>query len=166
MRDERQSNQPRKCENAKRRLPPSNLSRSRASAVKNGRVFSFLEAVSIAEVEKDRAAIEQRSFTRAERAELSGKRAQTAAGFLALKRALVRLASSVSGDAPLCEKDFVLTHDKNGAPRCAAIPPACAGARISVSHTREWAYGLAAYQRPSPSSSQSSPAAFRARGRQ
>jgi phosphopantetheinyl transferase (holo-ACP synthase) len=113
---------------------------------RRGLVYTFLEAVSIAEVEKNRPAIALRSFTAAERAELSGRRAQTMAGFLALKRALVRLASSVYGDASLCEKDFVLAHRANGAPHCLRVPPACAGVRVSVSHTRDWAYGLAAVQ--------------------
>ena len=116
-----------------------------------GDIHSFLEIVSIAEVERDRSAIASQCFSEGEMAELASRRTQTMAGFLALKKALAGLFSSAAGGAGFSERDFILSHDENGAPRLVSCPelPGGRGAlkvHLSISHTREWAYGLAAYQ--------------------
>lgn len=112
-------------------------------------IHSRLERLSIAEVERDRAALEERFLDAAERAELQGRRAQSVAGFLALKRALAQLVAGLPGAGAPTERDFLLTHHPNGALRCTlsaellrrlGTPPRL---HLSVSHTRDWAYGLA-----------------------
>lgn len=117
-------------------------------------VHSFLERVAIAEVREDASSVTGRCFTDRELAELTGKRAQTMAGFLALKKALVALFASLDAGATFSERDFVLAHDEDGAPRIISSPPPpksedqCAMKTpcISIAHTREWAYGLAVCQ--------------------
>ena len=113
-------------------------------------VRSSLAKVSIAEVERSRSKFEAQAFGEAERAELRGRRAQTVAGFLALKRALSALFEGMSGGTALTERDIVLTHRENGAPSWAPSPVWLARrlkplpvVQVSVSHTREWAYALA-----------------------
>jgi phosphopantetheinyl transferase (holo-ACP synthase) len=74
-----------------------------------------------------------------------GKRAvQSLAGSFALKRALVGLWASVG--AVTTPRDFELGHLPSGAPRLVAAPSGLAPADVfvSISHTRNWAYGLAA----------------------
>lgn len=110
---------------------------------------SALEVVSIAEVERERDALGARCFGDEELLALSKRRAQTTAGFLAAKRALVRLFAE-PGRPPLGEKDFVLTHKPSGAPHLASLPPALQAlgrVRVSISHTRAYAYGLAVLER-------------------
>ena len=116
-----------------------------------GEVRSFLAAVAIADVKKDREAIALQSFSATELAELANRRAQTMAGFLALKRALLLCLFSLRIEAT--EKELLIGHEAGGAPCWTPSPELAqrAGARLpklylSVSHTREWAYGLVAWQ--------------------
>jgi len=110
--------------------------------------------VRIADVVRDRAALTAACFTPDELAEIPAGRPQTLAGSLAVKRALVQLAAALGEPVQVAEKDFVLSHDRRGAPRLVsapapvgpAVPARLADVRISISHTREWAYGLAVYQ--------------------
>lgn len=103
-----------------------------------------LDSLAVADVEADRRRIEEEHFSPAEVAELGGRRAQSVAGFLALKRALAGLWAGAGVVAR--PRDFEVGHHGNGAPRLAAAPGGAAVGEvlISISHTRRWAYGLAA----------------------
>ena len=128
-------------------IAPSGLRRA-------GRARSSLETVSIAEVERDRLRIRSQCFTPDELDGIAGKRTQTLAGFLAVKRSLVALFSSVLPAVDFSEKDFVLSHRENGAPLLVSVPQplrdecgrTATDVRISISHTRHWAYGLSVYR--------------------
>lgn len=105
---------------------------------------SALEVLAIADVEREREELSERCFSPGERAEVGGRRVQTTAGFLAAKRALVRLWGELGCGTPR-ERDFVLTHRPSGAPAVASAPglPPGLELRVSISHTRQHAYGLA-----------------------
>ncbi len=104
------------------------------------------EALEVAAVSAGRERIEEEHFSRPEIADLGSRRVQSLAGFLALKRALVGLWSDAGAAAPAAPRDFHLGHHASGAPRLVAAPEGVvlANVRISISHTRKWAYGLAA----------------------
>ena len=106
---------------------------------------SHLETIQVAEVEAGRGRIEAEHFSPAEIAALGSRRAQSVAGALALKRALARLLADTGG-APAAPRDFELGHHPSGAPLLLAAPAgvALASVFVSISHTRQWAYGLAA----------------------
>lgn len=110
---------------------------------------SFLEVVSIAEVERDRAALTAAHFTPGEAAAVARRHVRTTAGMLALKRALAALYGEVTGGGSCRERDFVITNSAGGAPRLAASPAGLATERvlISISHSKTWAYGLAVWRR-------------------
>ena len=108
-------------------------------------VHSSLERVSIDEVENNWERIGQECFTAEERTALASRKAQTRAGFLAVKRALVALHAGVGEKPRFKEKEFVLTHNARGAPKLVRSPFKGGGTIfLSISHTREQAYGLAA----------------------
>jgi phosphopantetheinyl transferase (holo-ACP synthase) len=110
------------------------------------RIHSALEVLSIEEVEQEREGLALRHFSPDEYAEIAGRRAQTTAGFLAAKRALVRLFAEMEGQETFQERDFVLTHHTNGAPLVVSLPGDAGPGKtvhVSISHTRRFAYGLA-----------------------
>ena len=113
-----------------------------------GEVRLFMESVAIAAVTADREKIAAADFTPGELAAIAGRRVQTMAGFLALKKALVALYGTVAPAIPCRPIDFVLAHRASGAPYLAFAPPIPGDPllAVSVSHTRGWAYGLAALQ--------------------
>ena len=118
---------------------------TRRPAPRVGFPTSYLETLQVAAVEAGRGRIEEEHFSPAEVAALGKRRAQSVAGALALKRALVRLWAD-AGVAAAAPRDFELGHHASGAPRLVAAPAgvALADVSISISHTRQWAYGLAA----------------------
>jgi len=101
------------------------------------------ESLAVATVEAGRALIVEEHFAPGEIADLGNRRVQSLAGFLALKRALVDLWAGAGTAAP---RDFELGHHESGAPRIVAAPAGVVpeSTLISISHTRTWAYGLAA----------------------
>jgi phosphopantetheinyl transferase (holo-ACP synthase) len=111
-----------------------------------GHPESYLETLQVAAVESERGRIEAEHFSPAEVAALGGRRAQSVAGALALKQALVRVWAGASAPVAATPRDFELGHHENGAPRLVAAPAgvALADVSVSISHTRQWAYGLAA----------------------
>jgi phosphopantetheinyl transferase (holo-ACP synthase) len=110
-------------------------------------VYSSLERVPIQEVEADWERIGHESFTEEEKTALDSKRAQTRAGFLAVKKALVALYSDRRERGPFREKEFVLSHNEKGAPELVRSQVADGSTPfISISHTREQAYGIAVLQ--------------------
>jgi phosphopantetheinyl transferase (holo-ACP synthase) len=109
-------------------------------------VLSRIAAVEIATIEADRDAFAERELSPAEAAGLRGRRAQSLAGALALKRALAALWAASGRSAVAGSRDFTLARDPRGAPRLVDAPGGAAGACVSISHTREFAYGLAAVE--------------------
>ena len=119
---------------------------TRRPAPRVGFPASYLETLQVAAVEAGRERIEEEHFSPAEIAALGSRRAQSVAGALALKRALVRLWAAAGAAATAAPRDFELGHHASGAPRLVAAPEgvALADVFVSISHTRQWAYGLAA----------------------
>jgi holo-[acyl-carrier-protein] synthase len=112
-------------------------------------VTSFLEIVSLASVKRAKSDLVRRNFSPRKTEKLNSAPLQTIAGVIALKKALVKMITAVCGKR-MSGKDIVLSHDKNGAPRLIAMPeiagvgmPDKKNIRISVSHTKTHAYGLA-----------------------
>jgi phosphopantetheinyl transferase (holo-ACP synthase) len=116
------------------------------------RVCSFLESASIAETRRTLAVVLARDFSPAEANSLRAGPVQTVAGFLALKRAVIAAARALSPDTELREREVVLRHDASGAPRLLRVPARLEKKVqrrrlfVSISHTRETAWGLVSYQ--------------------
>jgi len=106
---------------------------ARRPAPRVGFSTSYLETLHVASVEAARRQIEEQHFSPAEIAAFGKRRAQSVAGALALKHALVKVWVSAGSVATT-------------APRIVAAPEgvALADVYVSISHTRQWAYGLAA----------------------
>jgi phosphopantetheinyl transferase (holo-ACP synthase) len=121
---------------------PPPLGRSAAVCPVNSR----LETLAVAAVEAERKQIEEQHFSPREIGDLASRRAQSLAGFLALKRALAALWADAGCTAAVQPRHFELAHHASGAPRLVAAPEGVARADVfvSISHTRQWAYGLAA----------------------
>lgn len=119
----------------------------------HARIASRVGMLLIAEVEQERESIMREHFTEGERLQLRERHVRTVAGFLAVKRALVRLAGDCDPDVVVSERDFVLSHKENGAPvvcsgpDCRLTPGGVPSPllRVSVSHTKLNAYGLAVF---------------------
>jgi hypothetical protein len=86
------------------------------------------------------------AFTAGDVAALAGKPPQSAAATLAVKLALLALWEVFAPGVPAGPADFVIARAASGAPTLAASPPWPGGIlpAVSISHTRSWAYGLAA----------------------
>lgn len=88
-------------------------------------------------------------FARAEAAELTSRHPRTTAGALAAKEALCELYEAFAPSRHFTSRDFILGHDESGAPVLhsgPALEGRCGsrqGPWISISHTRDQAYGLA-----------------------
>lgn len=115
-------------------------------------VTSFLEIVPLAGVKRARSGIMRRNFSPTETDRLKNVPLQSIAGMLALKKAVAKMAADVCG-VRMSGKEFVLSNDKNGAPRLVALPaksgvgmPDKKDIRISISHSKTHAYGLAVLQ--------------------
>ncbi|HEY5997766.1 MAG TPA: 4'-phosphopantetheinyl transferase superfamily protein [bacterium] len=104
---------------------------------------SRLKSLAVAAAARGRAQIEARHFSPAELADLGERSVQSVAGFLALKSALVVLWADAGAPLPV-PRDFELRHQPGGAPVVVSAPPGPGGVHVSISHTRAWAYGLAA----------------------
>jgi hypothetical protein len=106
-----------------------------------------LVPVPLAEVALRRDEVLARSFSPAEAAALQGRADRSVAGRLALKRALADLwPLLLPGSAPQ-PADFAIASAADGGPVLAAAPgPAAlrASVRVSISHSRTTAWGLAA----------------------
>jgi phosphopantetheinyl transferase (holo-ACP synthase) len=113
-------------------------------------ITSFLEIVSLAGVKRAKSGIMRRNFSLKETDRMFNAPVQTIAGMIALKRALKKMIAVVYG-ASTGAKEIVLSHDKSGAPRLVALPqkagmPEKKNIRVSVSHSKTHAYGLAVLQ--------------------
>lgn len=125
--------------------PPGGTAVAASVAAAAGRPGTRIESVAVAAVEADRRRVEEQDFSPEEIADLGRRRVQSLAGFLALKRALAGLCIE-AGAASAQPRDFVLGHRANGAPRLLDDPAGLVPGKVlvSVSHTRRWAYALAA----------------------
>ena len=107
----------------------------------------FAEIVAVEDVRENRAAW----LSPEEELGLAGKPAMSAAGFVALKKAILRLLLHAAPDARFGAKDIVLGHAGNGAPvilSMPSIPGRCVAGiarrtRVSISHTKTHGCGLA-----------------------
>jgi phosphopantetheinyl transferase (holo-ACP synthase) len=96
--------------------------------------------------EVDRDADLARAFDPSERAALAGRPDRSVAGRLALKQALSDLWADLAPGVPADPRDFVLDTLASGAP-CLRSAPAgvpVPSVRVSISHSRHLAVGLAA----------------------
>ncbi|HOE67995.1 MAG TPA: hypothetical protein PLO62_15860 [Candidatus Hydrogenedentes bacterium] len=118
-----------------------------------GRIYSQVERIAVPDVASRRNSIETQCLTETEIEATANRHVQTVAGFVAVKRALCGVCARL-GLGEWSERDFVLTHTANGAPRIAACPKRLCdengapmpGLYISIAHTKQHAYGLAVYQ--------------------
>lgn len=117
--------------------------------VTSSRLRWVVATVPINEVTASIESIVDQHFSRAEAAELSSRHPRTTAGALAAKEALCELYGALSPSQRFNSRDFILQHDERGAQVLFEGPPLVGrgGLRhkpwISVSHTRDHAYGLA-----------------------
>jgi phosphopantetheinyl transferase (holo-ACP synthase) len=111
----------------------------------SGGARAALATVAIASVRpaEARARLLEACCSPAEAAELAPRHPRTTAGFLAVKDALCELYGELAPTLAVARRDFVLGHDERGAPIVVAAPPLEAALSISISHTRDHAYGLA-----------------------
>jgi phosphopantetheinyl transferase (holo-ACP synthase) len=106
-------------------------------------IRSVLVSIDIEEVERNRDALLDTHFSPEERAELAARHIRSAAGRLALKRAILGLLS----DRPrLTEKDIVLNRLPNSPPLLVSALDPPGNLLLSISHTGNTAYGLAVLQ--------------------
>jgi len=110
--------------------------------------------IPISRVRTGRDEIERRHFSAREIEALATRGPRTVAGFLAAKSALLELCRTVAGRDRV-ERDFELAHDEDGAPRIVSITGGpgkadhvlLARLRVSISHSGEYAFGLAVHER-------------------
>ncbi len=108
---------------------------------------AWVARVAIADVEGKREELLAAHFSCEESEHLADRPAQTVAGFLAVKDALCEWVKSTEHGLGVARRDFVLSHNAAGAVevlRCPHGDPK--DLRVSVTHTREWAYGLVTHQ--------------------
>jgi phosphopantetheinyl transferase (holo-ACP synthase) len=119
-------------------------------------VYSVIERIPVDYVKQAAQDLPGQYFTEEELRSIAGKPARTIAGLLAVKKALVRLcAIAPAGKSHAClEKSFTIIATSQGAPVLKTIPPVVARTwrssaedfHISITHTKFFAYGLAAFQ--------------------
>jgi phosphopantetheinyl transferase (holo-ACP synthase) len=119
---------------------------TRGSARRAGFAATRLETLEVAAVAAGRERIVAEHFASREIVDLGKRRVQSLAGFLALKRALAGLSVAAGAASAAAPRDFELGHHASGAPRLVAGPAGVSleDVFVSISHTRLWAYGLAA----------------------
>jgi phosphopantetheinyl transferase (holo-ACP synthase) len=110
-------------------------------------VHSCLETVSISDIESDKEAVLEAYFTRRESEKLKEGTIATMCGNLAVKRAAKKVLSA-GGFSGLVEKAIEIGRNKNGAPEVTFHRDDFPGeeVRVSISHTKDFAYGLAVYE--------------------
>jgi hypothetical protein len=115
-----------------------------AVETRSRRAHAALATVPIAAAAAHRAELLASHFSPVEAAALGRRPPGTTAGFLAVKAALCELYQGLEPPRAVSALDFVLGHDGRGAPVLLAAPPLPGRVlTISLSHTRDRAYGLA-----------------------
>jgi phosphopantetheinyl transferase (holo-ACP synthase) len=108
--------------------------------------------VSVDLARENRETLLLRFFSCGEGCALRPRHPASTAGALAAKRALCALVRVLSPEAQVEERDFVLAHDRLGAPFVSEVSPkvpmAARELAISITHTRRRALGLAAIGEP------------------
>ena len=109
-------------------------------------VRSYLETVSIQDTADAKEAMLEANFSAAETAALRRGRVATISGNLAIKRAVKALLQD-NGFANVLEKEIEVMRDAKGAPRVLFHVQGISTeqVRVSLSHTRGTAYGVAVY---------------------
>lgn len=114
-------------------------------------IQSLVQAVPIAGIKDRFTETLEHFFSPEEKKFLITRPVQTTAGFVALKQALCLFTEELFSQ-PLAPHDITIRHLANGAPAITALPPELtdSGLRqenlfISISHTRDHAYGLVVY---------------------
>jgi phosphopantetheinyl transferase (holo-ACP synthase) len=110
-------------------------------------VWSCLEAVSTKDTARDTGAVLEAYFTGREIEKIKDGRVETICGNLAVKRAAKKVLFA-GGFSGLSEKSIEIGRGKDGAPQVIFCRDDIAGEeiRVSISHTRDTAYGLAVYE--------------------
>jgi phosphopantetheinyl transferase (holo-ACP synthase) len=115
------------------------------------RVVSFVETISIADVEARCAELLACHFTRREQASLKTKPIRSVAGQLALKTAVCRLVDELLNAGSTEPRSIEVHRDENGAPNITKASTPNRGINeiienelfVSISHSRDTAVGLA-----------------------
>ena len=110
-------------------------------------VRSYLETVSIQDTAGAKEAVLEANFSAGEMKRLRRGRVATICGNLAIKRAVKALLRD-NGFASLPEKEIAVGRDEDGAPSVLfhARGISSEKVRVSLSHTRCTAYGIAVYE--------------------
>jgi phosphopantetheinyl transferase (holo-ACP synthase) len=106
-------------------------------------IRSILVSIDIDEVQRSREALLNTHFSPEERTELDTRHVRSTAGRLALKRAVLGL---LPGRSRLTEKDIAITRLPKNPPRLVSKLYAPGNLFLSISHTKNTAYGLAVLQ--------------------
>ena len=113
------------------------------------RVTYAVAEVSLEAVREDHDTLLGSSFDPSEADALRGRHPRSTAGALAAKRAVCELLAVVSPGHEIQERDVVLGHSEQGAPKVVGLERSAPIAKeifVSVTHTRRRALGLAAFQ--------------------
>jgi len=115
-------------------------------------ISSVIEMVDIDEVKNHQKNILDSSFNTDEWEELEKRHIRSTAGVLALKKALCTLTRKITGKT-LNKKDFLISRLASGAPVLQSLPDQVCHLSyqhknifLSISHSKQTAYGLAVYQ--------------------
>jgi phosphopantetheinyl transferase (holo-ACP synthase) len=117
-------------------------------------VRTFTEVVALSSARRRRSSLQKRHFAQSEARHFAQRPLQSFAAALALKRAAVRLFTSLAPRRTFRESDFVFGHDTGGRPLMIRFPALRKPprrylkehVRVSVSHTRANAYGAIMFE--------------------
>jgi phosphopantetheine--protein transferase-like protein len=118
-------------------------------------VVSVIDVVTLADIEDRVDELLRTSFSRTERARFEKRPIQAIAGQIALKTAVCQLARETLGAGHIAPRDIDIAREAGGSPaiRNASTPDAAVNealesrVRVSISHSRTRAVGLAALAR-------------------
>jgi len=135
-------------------------------------VRSAVGSVQIAEVAARREELLREQCTGDERSELAGRHVQSLAGSLALKQALVVLLGGPRGADDVRPSEIEIRRRADGAPTVTRLPAALQTGglavpptlRVSISHTRDAAVGLAVVTESGAHGSEDAPGPTHGRG--
>lgn len=118
---------------------------------KSPEILTSLEVVPIDEMKENREVLFKEHFSNEERSELADSHIRTAAGYLAIKRGLATICSSVFTESGFGLHKFGLSHDVNGAIQLSKMPDRIRKYSngqffISASYTDKNAFGMVVFQ--------------------
>jgi phosphopantetheinyl transferase (holo-ACP synthase) len=111
------------------------------------KVRSCLEAISIKDTARDKEALVEGCFTKREIAKIQDGKLETICGNLAVKRAVKKVLGD-GGISSFAPQAIEIGRSNNGAVEVLVhgYDNADNALRVSISHTKETAYGLAVYE--------------------